>query len=122
MLPEELLNELQGKMSLTRLAKIGLFQKLKLSGEEPEDIVKMIHLHRAVLDKALVDYFHVLEKHRKAVEEWLHLDNPDFIEACERAVLEPKLVYKTFKLMKNILIGSNASFKKLGPRKKKSRQ
>jgi hypothetical protein len=105
-------------MSLTRLAKTGLFQKIRLTGDEPEEIVKMVKLHRAVLDKALVDSFSVVDRVRNNVEYWLKLSNKDFVEACDRAMLEPELVYDTFYLMKEILKGQNATFKRFGKKAK----
>lgn len=121
MLPEQLIEELQGSMSLTRLAKIGLFQKMLVDDPDIE-IKREVKLHRAVLDKALVDSFSNRDKIRKAVEYWLNLTNKEFRDACDRAVLAPDLVYRTFHLMKKILKGKNAQFPKYGKRKSQTEQ
>ncbi len=78
-----------------------------------------IILHRAVLDKALVDSFSVYPTIKKEVDDWLRLSNLNFREACERAALEPELVFKTFKIMHELLQGDKGRFKKLGKKKKK---
>jgi len=100
LLTQELLEDLIKSMSVNRLAKIGLFKKLDIIYE---DLYFYIHLHRSVLDRALVDMFSPYDEVRKEVEEWLNLDNDSFIFACERALLEPKQVYEVFKAVKKIL-------------------
>lgn len=102
-------------MSLIRLAKTGLFIKLSVN-EEYTEIAREIKLHRAVLDKAIIDSFSIVPSIKQDVDDWLDLDNPIFIEACERAFLEPELVYATFKSVKRILQGDKAKFKKFGKR------
>lgn len=102
-MPKELIDEMKSKMSVFRLAKSGFFQKIKLSGDEPEEIAKMVKMHRAVLDKALVDSFSTVPRLRGSVERWLKLTNNDFIDACDRAMLDPKLVYNSFHMVKEIL-------------------
>lgn len=114
---KDTLKDLQQNMSLTRLATVGLFQKLDT--DDGIEVRKEIRLHRAVLDKALVDMFSLIPSIKRDVDRWLHLDNPDFREASERAALEPELVYKMFMLMKQILVGDKARFRKFGPRNKK---
>lgn len=109
-LSKDLEEELAGKMSLTRLAKAGLFKKLPTDGHE--EIRKELILHRCVLDKALIDMFSSNKKLKKEIEDWLDLDNPDFIECCELAYLTPEKVYSTFQAMKRILRGKNAEFNK----------
>lgn len=106
---EEDLKYLQEKMSLTRLATVGLFQKLDT--DDANEVKREIKLHRAVLDKALIDMFSIIPKIKKDVDDWLYLDNPDFIAASERADLDPKQVYEIFMLMKKVLIGDHAKFK-----------
>lgn len=109
------IKDLQGKMTLTRLAKVGLFQKLPNNGDPIfKECDAEITLHRTILDRALVDSFSPSKKLRKDVEDWLYLDNPEFIDACERAVLDPKLVLITFKIMKKILKGKNAKYREFG--------
>lgn len=105
-------------MSLTRLAKTGLFHKLDVD-EVDIPIKREIKLHRAVLDKALVDSFSVVDRIRKGVERWLKMNNQDFLDACERAMLQPENVYETFNTMHKILVGDKGRFKKFGPRKPK---
>lgn len=111
----QLLNELRGKMSLNRLARVGLFQKL--DDGSADSIKDELRLFRAVLDKALVDSFSQVKSIRREVKAWLVRDNPDFIECCERAMLDPDMVFKTFLTVKCIL-GRNATFKKFGPRQR----
>lgn len=113
---KELLKELQSTMSLNRLAKTGLFQKLAVDDLDAE-ILREIKLHRAVLDKAIIDSFSQSEEIRQDVEQWLDIRNPDFREACERALLEPELVFRVFGLIKKVLVGEKAKFKKFGKRK-----
>lgn len=120
MLDPQLIKELQEEMSLTRLASVGLFQKM--GTDDGPEIAREIRLHRAVLDKALVDMFSPRKRIKRDVEVWLDITNPDFREASERAALEPELVYKVFKSMKEILQGEKAKFKKCGPRKKNTNE
>lgn len=106
-------------MSLTRLAKVGLFQKLPQS-DDP--VFKFCHneiiLHRAVLDRALVDSFSQSKGIRQNVYEWLDIENPEFLDACERALLDPKLVLVTFKIMKKVLVGEKARYREFGKHSK----
>ena len=111
----DLIEDLRKSMSLTRLANVGLFQRLDFDIEH--EAYREVRLHRAVLDKALVDMFSVVPVIKKDVDTWLSLKNRDFIDAAERAALDPELVYKVFMLMKEILVGDKARFKKFGPRK-----
>lgn len=98
-------------MSLSRLAKTGLFQKISHEEDhETRAIQNELRLHRAVLDKALIDSFSEIKEIREDVENWLDKENQDFIEACERAMLTPGLVFDTFKMMKEILKGDKARF------------
>jgi hypothetical protein len=106
-LPPELYSELKKKLSLIRLAKTGFFKKAEIPHPS---IASELILHRAVLDKALIDSFNPKFEIRNEVEEWLDLTNPDFIEACSRAMLSPKGVYDSFKLFKKLLRGKNARF------------
>lgn len=103
--------ELAKTLSLTRLSKVGFFKLYELPSSEVE---REVFLYRVVLDKALVDYFSNKEDIRKEVEEWLSLDNEDFISVCSLAMFNPKDVYITFKVIKKILRGENAKFKKFG--------
>ena len=117
LLPEDFKQELQKSMSLSRLAKTGLFQKLGYeAGDGSIEVYREIKLHRAVLDKALIDSFSDTKSVKEDVDKWLNLNNREFIEACERALLDPKLVFKTFKVMKEVLQGKNAKFRKFGQR------
>ena len=102
-------------MSLTRLASVGLFQKIHT---DDGDVVREVRLHRAVLDKALVDLFSDEPDIKQDVDDWLFMENPDFIACCERAGLDPELVYFVFKHMPKILVGDKAKFKTFGKTKK----
>lgn len=115
----KLIRELKKEMSVTRLANVGLFQKFSYNEIHDEELKKLVKLHRAVLDKALLDSFSPAKHIREDVESWLYPDNPDFIEACERALLNPKRVYLIFKIMKKILKGKNAQFRQFGRYTKK---
>jgi hypothetical protein len=116
MLQPELLEELKGKMSLTRLAKTGLFQKLDPNTNDDE-LRKELKLHRTVLDKALIDSFSINDRIRIPVEQWLKIDNEEFIDACDRAALNPGQVYQVFMAVKAILKGHKARFRKFGASK-----
>jgi hypothetical protein len=111
-IPQILLDELRQDMSLTRLAKTGLFQRMDLDSSDDE--ARALKLHRAVLDRALIDSFSCVPKIREDVEKWLVRDDQDFIDCCERAGLDSDLVFKVFKLMKDILKGKKASFTPFG--------
>jgi len=73
-----------------------------------------IILHRAVLDRALVDSFSQSRSVRATIDSWLYLENKDFLDACERALLNPKLVLMTFKIMKKVLTGEKARYREFG--------
>lgn len=90
-----------------RLTKAGFFKKADVP--HPSMFNDLL-LHRAVLDKALIDSFSPNEVIRKDVEDWLDLDNEDFRYCCELALLEPEGVYASFLLFKKILRGKNAKF------------
>lgn len=109
-------DELSKKMSLSRLAKTGLFRKIQSEGDY-EEIKKELILHRAVLDKALTDWFSDNPMIKHDVDIWLKLDNSDFIDACERAHLDPEKVFKTFYAIRRILKGNNAKFGKFTNRR-----
>lgn len=116
MLPNELKKELRQRLSLIRLAKTGFFKKAEVQHAQ---VSKELLLHRAVLDKALIDSFSHDTEIREDVEEWLELDNPDFLECCERAMLNPEGVFESFKMFKQILKGKNAKFQGFRTRKDK---
>lgn len=104
MIPYSLLLELKNKMTFKRLSKLGLFQQLPIDPEylpvKPE-----VTLHRAVLDKALLDLFVQDKKIKDDVLKWLDIKNPDFLESCKRAVLDPDQVYETFATMRKVIDG-----------------
>ena len=116
MLPLELIKELEEDMSLTRLAKTGLFQKMNVDDSIMGD-QRELKLHRAVLDRALIDSFSSVERIKADVAKWLSQDSQDFIDCCDRAGLDSDLVYKCFLLMKDILKGRKARFVKFGKKK-----
>ena len=107
MLTDTLVKELAKEMSVDRLAKTGLFIKLPISNPT---IHAELKLHRAVLDRALLDLFHPREDIKKKAVRWLDPDNKDFIECCLRADLDPALVYNLFIEIRKILKGDNAKF------------
>ena len=110
-LPKDLQKLLRRRLSLIRLAKTGFFRK----AESPHpSIAHELMLHRAILDKALIDSFSVDDDIRMDVEHWLDLMNPDFVDCCDNAMLDPKGVHASFKLFKKILRGENARFKGFG--------
>ena len=115
MIQPELIKELQEGMSLTRLAKTGLFQRMNIDdsiiGDEEQ---RELRLHRAVLDRALIDSFSTVDRIREDVEKWLDIANQDFIICCDRADLNPGNVFDVFILIKEILKGRKARFTKFG--------
>lgn len=96
-------------MSLIRLAKIGFFKRANIP-DGFDLVADYLHLNRSVLDKALVDSFSPNEEVRMEVLDWLDLDNPDFLEACDRALLDEEDVYASFKTLRQLLRGKNARF------------
>lgn len=93
------LDDLKKNISFSKIAKSGFFRRLEnaKSRAQPD-----LHLHRSVLDRALLDMFYPVESVRKDVEEWLDLDNESFLFACERADVDPKKVYEVFILFKEL--------------------
>ena len=118
LLDPKLINELQQDMNLDRLAKTGLFQKLAIDPDD-EPIKNELKLHRAVLDRALVDSFSEFKTVRREIKNWLSLANPDFIDACDRAQLHPKAVFQIFSAIREVLTGDLAKFRKFGKKKDK---
>lgn len=84
---------LEETMTVSRLIKTGFFRKIPPHSEE---IRTELHLFRYVLDKALLDQFDEHEIYRMQSKLWADLDNPDFIETCELAFLNPNDVIKGF--------------------------
>jgi len=116
-LPPALQKELRKRLSLIRLAKTGFFKK---ADPVHPSIEPSLNLWRSVLDKALIDSFSPHEEVRGDVEDWLDLDNPDFVFVCEMSMLEPRGVEAAFKAFKKILRGDNARFKGFGNNNKKN--
>jgi len=110
-LTPKLQKELTKRLSLIRLAKTGFFRKAEIPHPS---IAGELLLHRTVLDKALIDSFSPNEEIQYEVLDWLDLNNPDFIDCCELAMLEPVGVHSAFKMFKEILRGDNARFKGFG--------
>ena len=121
MISNQLEQELSGQLSLLRLAITGLFIKIDID-EEDELIRREIKLHRAVLDKALTDWFSDSKKIKKDVDKWLDVYNPSFQYACERAFLKPEDVLEVFHSVRRILKGKNAKFKKVNSNKKRTKK
>jgi len=108
----ELISELQSELSLDRLAKTGLYIKLSVS-EEDLCIRQELTLHRAVLDRALLDSFLPDPLLKEDAKAWFDLSNRDFRDACDRAWVKPELVYQVYKQMHKILQGDKAKFSKM---------
>jgi hypothetical protein len=100
-------------MSVSRLTKTGLFQRLPFeTGDGDVTISRELKLFRAVLDKALIDSFSDVPEIKQDVEDWLDLDNQDFLDVCAFAFLDPELVYGVFKVLPTIIQGEHAKPKK----------
>ncbi len=105
LLTSELIEELAKDMSLDRLTLTGLF--IKIGGStEPE-----ARLYRAVLDRALIDSFSTNASIKGPVDRWLKINNPDFLDSCALANLEPSIVMEIFTAMHKILTGDKARVK-----------
>ncbi len=118
-----LITELRLRMNLDRLAKVGLFQKMSFEHDGGSlEIQRELKLHRAVIDRALLDTFLDVPEIKEEAIAWFSITNNDFKRACERALLDPELVIRTYDAMKEILKGENGRFKKLGPRIKKGKR
>ncbi len=102
------------------MANTGLFVRIDLEDSE-EPIRRELRLHRAVLDRALLDCFSVYKDVRKDVNKWLDLNNVQFQDACDRAMLKPEDVLEVFHSLKRMLKGKNAKFKQLRKKKKKNK-
>ena len=89
----DLLEELLGVMTLTRLVKTGLFTKLAPPNEE---IRPELRLYRTVLDKALLDQFDKDENYRLQSKLWADIENKDFCEICDLALLDAENVISLF--------------------------
>jgi len=104
---EQIKKEIGHKIKLSRLSRTGLFNNDKFFGIEDKSVQADVCLHRTVLDRALLDYFHEDNLIRNDVEEWLDPENGEFIDACERARIEPILVYETFLLVEEMVRENN---------------
>lgn len=62
-----------------------------------------VQLYRRVLDFTLSDYLSPDEEFRREAEEWLCLDDPDFLDVCEFAEIDPEIVFKIFLYFKENL-------------------
>jgi hypothetical protein len=118
---DKLEKELRRKISLLRLTHTGLFIKLDIDPEY-SNLRRYIKMHRAVLDRALIDWFHCKKEIKSQVDSWLDLYNPDFQDACERALLKPEDVLEVFHTVKRLLDGKNNKFKKVGNAKKRRKK
>lgn len=92
------------EITLKRLYHTGLFVRLVPDYEDAE-LVAEIALHRAVLDRALLDQFHPNQEIKQDAVDWLDIENVDFQEACQRADLDHLLVHTVFLEVKKILKG-----------------
>lgn len=99
MIAPDLKSLLTDTMTVSRLLKTGLFKKLP---SPVEDIRQDLLLHRAVLDKALLDQFDKHEQYRIQSKLWATLENSDFVEVSERALLDPELVLLVFEQVTTI--------------------
>jgi hypothetical protein len=91
---------LKSKLNLIRLARIGLFKRWSTYNKYVD---KELKLYRAILDRALIDLFSKEDAIREDVEEWLDLNNPDFIFICKSASLKPEKVYNIFKTIQWVI-------------------
>lgn len=101
-LKPELIEYFKKTMNVNRLSKTGLFKRMSMP-ENSTNVQADILLHRMVLDRALVDLFSPINEIRQEVKDWLNLNNESFLFSCERAGLEPDLVYKCFEIIEEIL-------------------
>ena len=118
-LPPKLRKELKNKFSLTRLAKVGFFKK---ADPVHISIQQELLLYRAVLDRALLDMFSSDKQLQQDILDWLDLDNPDFTDTCELAMLDPEGVYEAFQVYRKTLKGDKAKFHEHGFLKKSTNQ
>ena len=88
-------------MTLSRLTRTGLFRRW--SGIQ-ETVGPETRLFRAVLDRALIDYFSHDKEIRQDVVKWLKKDNQDFIDVCEAASMNPDRVIYIFKIMRKVIL------------------
>jgi len=95
----DLIEELLSVMTLTRLVKTGLFTKLDAPNEE---IRSELRLYRTVLDKALLDQFDKDDNYRLQSKLWADINNPDFCEICDLALLEAENVLELFEQVTTI--------------------
>lgn len=79
-----------------------MFQRLPC---DHADLVAEITLHRAVLDRGLMDSFHHDPEIRNDTAVWLDLNGQDFIAASERADLDPRLVFEIFVIVREMFKG-----------------
>jgi len=97
---DESLNALlEDTMSVSRLLKTGLFKKIEPPSEE---VRPHLQLQLAILEKALLDQFDKHEQYRIQSKLWARLQNPDFVEVCEHAFLDPEDVLEVFKQVTRI--------------------
>lgn len=75
------------------IARVGLFRKLPLQTAHSSDEVI---LWRSVIDMAVHDVGSKKPKKRREAINWFSLENPDFIEVCTLAMLDPVEVKKLF--------------------------
>lgn len=103
----DLEKQLKTIISVKRLARTGFFTKLKT--EDDKYLSSELALHLAVLDRALMDYFHKDPEIKKSSQDWLDLRNLDFLECCERCFLEPEKVFEAFKLIEELNKGKKCT-------------
>lgn len=120
-LPESLIEELMGKLSLSKISqtKEGFFKNSTFFDPVDKSIEREIKLFRDVLDRALVDFLLEVDLNtcskdmlyiKADVEEWLDPENQEFVDACERAFLDSDMVYSCFIIIKQIIERKKESF------------
>lgn len=72
------------------LAKHGVFRTMPTHKNSSNEVI----LWRAVIDQALHDLGAKSDKVREEAELWFDVLNPDFLEACELAEIQPEAVFE----------------------------
>jgi len=107
---KKVLKSFKETMSLTRLVQVGFFNAIELPANL-KPVERELKLHRAVLDKSLIDCFSSNKQVKRKARKWPCLNNDNFIVCCEFALFEPAFVKDVFFAYRKILRGKNAKMK-----------